>query len=167
MEKYIYDLNTNLYMRYYLDTCFFLETLKKSRSPENLERRIRLLKRPEVEEIIVTREVYDELSRNLYMFDDTTRSYVLNLINRLYGEGVITLEEVGVSKEDIQRYSSIMKANSKKGNSRVGWGEASIFCHLEILNRPEERYIILSVDDDVPNILHGLSLPNAEVSSAF
>jgi hypothetical protein len=134
-----------------LDTCYVIRTLEAE--VPLYERLERLHQRGE---IVMTDVVYQEVLRNLQMFSGRARAEAIAELQRARADGILSIEDVEVTQEDLDRLSGIMAGNSVRGNSRVGRGEASIVNFIERVGRELFRdIVILSEDSDVPTILRG------------
>jgi hypothetical protein len=125
-------------------------------------------------EIIMTRQIYDELTAQLdgpngrprcnelgrYIF---TSNALNELHETIYGckDGtapILKLEEVACSEETRQEICAMLEARNRKGNKRIGAGDASIVQYIrDLVGLGDITFQILTRDTDFQKLMRGCS----------
>jgi len=117
-------------------------------------------------EIVITREVYDELNKQLKGVngpkkDEFNRpimtSVALNELHELIGYGIICLENYTSDENTQQELSVVLEKRNRKRNSRVGKGEVSILKYIKDMLHGLNgiSFKILTRDSDIAQLLRG------------
>jgi hypothetical protein len=117
-------------------------------------------------EIVITREVYEELTAQLNGANGAKKdeygraimtSKALNELHELIGNGVVCLEEFTADEKIRSEFSEVLKRRNRRKNSRVGNGEASILKYIKnILNGLNNiSFKIFTKDSDIGILLRG------------
>jgi hypothetical protein len=131
-------------------------------------------KSPGVSEIIMTRPIYDELTAQLDGPNGRPRSdefgryiFTSNALSELheaiygYKDGtapILKLEDVACSEETRQEICAMLKARNRRGNKRIGAGDASIIQYIQnLVSLDDVTFQILTRDTDFQKLMRGCS----------
>ncbi|MEM4359610.1 MAG: hypothetical protein QXT45_03705 [Candidatus Bilamarchaeaceae archaeon] len=126
-----------------LDTCYLI---RLARSGYGVYTTLKQLS--EKGDVIVTRQVVDEFQRNAQTKRDIKKEDVAELY-RAINEGIVSQENIAVSKEEHQELSRRMQEKSHKKNRRLGLGDASIAILTDVLKGLYQKINIISEDSDL------------------
>ncbi len=143
----------------YLDTCYLLGVVKSGRSVVKTLERLSTMAN-----VILTHAVMKEFEKNVAALDlGKKRSSVLAEVSMIAALAQtnqnIMIEDVPVSSDEMAMLSNTMRANSTKGNSRVGAGEASIIKHINTVGTSIfSKVFVFSEDSDVASLTSGMNV---------
>jgi hypothetical protein len=134
-----------------VDTCYIIRKLESGASLLDTFRRL-----SQNGEVVIVGQVYEEVMRNLPMFNSRVRAQAIADLGQARGEGLISIENVQLSQSFLDGLSTQMGDLSVKGNRRVGAGEAAMARYVQDVARGLfDRVVVLSEDSDVPLLLRG------------
>jgi len=111
-------------------------------------------------EVVITRQVMDEIEKNLPAYGSKVRKAAIDDIYRCVNEKKLSIEKVDVPPEYVRRLSNILGSRSEKGNRRVGLGEASLIRYAKSMGKELFDITILHRDSDVPLLLSKSNIKN-------
>lgn len=119
-------------------------------------------------DVIITGQVMGELERQMkFERPRNEAAGILAEFHRAFGEGVVQMERVEVTPEELGALSEKMAGASLKGNRRVGLGEASIFKIADVLRGLYGTIHVLSQDSDVETLRGALGFREMEVAAGY